>query len=145
MLHEPGRPVAHEPRNVASPDERDEVAEFFLVHVREPAAMLVFLFRHFDEHFCRGGKLLHQAVGESRIGPCVVVLARDGEGQNFLFGEFCKTPQTANPSLGGFGTRLELFQTDRHCHPTYFVQRQHRFALPCVRLTLKRLPAIKPG
>ena len=84
----PGRLVAHEALDVGAADQRNEVAELLGIEVGEPAAVLVFLFRHFHENLGGGGIGVHQRMGKPCIGAGIIVLARDCEGKEFLFGEF---------------------------------------------------------
>ena len=88
MFHQPGRLVFHEPADIAAPDQRNEIAEFVSVGVGQPAPVLVLLLGHLDEDLGGCREAFHEGIGEGRIGAGIVVLARDGEGEDFLFGQY---------------------------------------------------------
>ncbi len=86
----PGRLVLDETLDIGTADQRDEITELLLVKLGQPAAMLVFFFRHLDEDLGGGRIGVHQRMSKAGIGAGVVILARYGEGDQLLFGEVGK-------------------------------------------------------
>ena len=102
--------VAHEALHVAAPDQRNEITILLLIKLGEPAAVIMFLFRHLHEDLGGGRVGVHEGMGKPGIGARIVVLAGDGEGQYFLFGEVGEAFQDrVSPLIRSL--ILESFQT----------------------------------
>lgn len=54
--------------------------------------MLVFLLRHLLEHFGAGGIVVLKFIGVVRIDAPILLFIRDGESEDFAFGEFGEIP-----------------------------------------------------
>src|SRR6476620_10598753 len=87
LLLQPYRLVLDEAADVASPDQRNEIAEFLPIGFGQSAPVFMLLFRHFDKHIRGSRKFVPELVGEGRISARIIVLARDREGQDLLFGQ----------------------------------------------------------
>ncbi len=74
-------------------------AETFGVGVDQAAAMLVLLPRHVGEDVGGVGEIVAQAVGEVGVDAAILLLAADGEGEDFSFGQTIETPHARE--LGG--------------------------------------------
>ena len=79
-------------------DKRDHLAEAGAVQVDQPLAMVVLLDCHAVEHRRRGRKVPAQALGKAAVDAGVVLLGRDRQRQNLLFG---KVGETAAEGKGG--------------------------------------------
>ena len=76
--------------DVLAADQRQVFAEFLAVHVDQHGAVPDLLVGHLVEHLGRGRELLAQALGEAAIDAAVLVLAGNGQRQDFLLGKFGK-------------------------------------------------------
>ena len=104
VLHQPGRAAAQKSLDVLATDRRQVLAETRLVDLKQGAAMLVLLGRHFLEDFCRRGIAFGEFFGETEVDSAVFFLRGDGDGQDFAFGrseKFFKAMRFASPSGGG--------------------------------------------
>ena len=85
--HQPERlAMMNEAADVLAADQRQVFAEFFAVHIEQHGPMPHLLVGHLVEHLGRGGEWLAQALGETAVDAAVLVLAGDGEGEDFLLG-----------------------------------------------------------
>ena len=62
-------------------------AELLPVQVQQPAPMLILLRHHIGEHLCGAGIGFPQPLGDVGIDARVLLLAADGERQDFTFGQ----------------------------------------------------------
>ena len=76
--------------DVLAADQRQVVSELLPVHVDQHGAVADFLVGHLVEHLGRGWELLAQTLGEAAIDAAVLVLAGNGQRQDFLLGKFGK-------------------------------------------------------
>ena len=88
---QPQRAVAHESFHVLPPNQRHVFAELETIEIEQHAAMLDLLLSHLFEHLGRARILLAQPVGEPAIDAGILLLIGDGERENFLFAQVCKT------------------------------------------------------
>ena len=106
--HQPERlAVMDEAADVLAADQRQVLAEFFAVHVEQHAPMPHLLVGHLVEHLGGGGEWLAQTLGETAVDAAVLVLAGDGERENFLLGKFGKTLHICLIMIGARVGRLE--------------------------------------
>ena len=89
----PGRLVLDEAIDIAAPDEGHEIAKFLLIEIGQPAPVIMLFFRHFHEDLGGGRIGVHQRMGKAAVSAGIVILTRNGEGQNFLFGKVGKAFQ----------------------------------------------------
>ena len=108
------------PAHVLPPDVRHMVAETAFVKFQQAMAMAVLLAAHVAEFFGLFGIIRLQAVGEIFVDAGVLLFQRNGQREDFLFGqavecfhikivflfrraEFCDAPTNSN--CGARGTR----------------------------------------
>ena len=72
------------------------LAEFLLVELDQPAAMLAFLAGHFGEHVGAGRIVLAQALGDVGVDTAVLFLIGDRQGEDFAFGEIGEIAHGSN-------------------------------------------------
>ena len=83
--------------DVLAANERDMLAEFRDEQVDQPAAVLVLLGRHFDEHLGGGGIVLAQALGEVGVDAPVLLLVGDRQGEHFALGKIVEIAHRRGP------------------------------------------------
>ena len=84
---EPDGFAVHEAAHVLPPDERDVVAEARFVKFEQAMAVAVFFAAHGAEFDGLFGIIFLQAVGKILVDAGVLFFQRDGEREDFLFGE----------------------------------------------------------
>jgi hypothetical protein len=90
--HQPQRFLGDEALHILATDQRQIFAEFRPIELEQPGAMAHLLVRHLVEDFGGSRIFRAQAFGEAAIDAAVLVLAGDGEGDDFPFGELGKAP-----------------------------------------------------
>ena len=94
-LHLPARPALDPAADVLPADQRNVIAEFSTISVDELSTVVIFLLRHIDEDLRAVGIVGAQPLREVGKDPAVLLLAADGQGQDFAFGEFGKIAHRA--------------------------------------------------
>ncbi len=84
-------------------DQRDRVAKTFFMKVNQPVAVLIFLFRHFDEDLCAVGKFFTQPLGIGEINPRVIFFGGYCKGQDLLFAQLFKAAFAGGQKTGEHG------------------------------------------
>ena len=85
--HEPDGFPVHKTAHVLPPDVRDVVAEAALVKFQQAVAMAVLFAAHGAEFFGLFGIIGLQAVGEILVDAGVFLFQRNGQREDFLFGQ----------------------------------------------------------
>ena len=87
---QPDRFAGVKPGHMFAPDQGDHLAEAALVQVDQALAVPVLFGRHAVKHRRRGRIIPPQPLRIGPVNPRVVLLGRDGEGKDFLFGQVRK-------------------------------------------------------
>ena len=88
--HEPDGAAIHKPAHVLPPDERHVLAKAAFVKFQQAMAMAVLFAAHDAEFFGLLGIIRLQAVGEIPVDARILLFERDGQRENFLFGQAVK-------------------------------------------------------
>src|SRR5438309_5827258 len=83
--------AVHEAAHVLPPNERHVIAEAAFVKLEQTVAVPVLFTAHFAELGGLRRVIFLQAVREIFVNSGVLLFERDGEGENFLFGEAAKS------------------------------------------------------
>ncbi len=86
-LDEPDGGPGDEAFDVLTANERDALAETGAVEFDETGAVVGLFGLHFREHSGSGGVILAETFGEFAIDAAVLLFKRDGEGEDFAFGQ----------------------------------------------------------
>ena len=66
------------------------LAELLAIQIEQPPAVLVLFRHHFQEHLGGGGIVIAQPFGDVGIDAAILLLAANGEGQDFAFAQVGK-------------------------------------------------------
>ena len=88
--NQPHGPPAHETPHLLTPDERDVLPKPAPVKVQQPMAVPVFLPPHLGELLGLHRVSLLQAIREVVVNAGILLLQRNGQGEDLLFGEAVK-------------------------------------------------------
>ena len=102
-LHQPDRLALHEALDVLPADQRDVLAESGAVELDQAMPVPILFGRHRAEDLGAGGIARLESLCKLAEDPGILLLERDGQGQNFLLIETLERSQhePVNPSCGG--------------------------------------------
>ena len=86
-FHEPNGWPGHKSLYILSTDERNTVAEAETIEFEQTGTVVRFFGLHAIEQACRGGIALTQTLCEIAVNPAIFFFKRDGESEDFAFGQ----------------------------------------------------------